>query len=263
MTVRVVQITDVHLTAEPDSKLYGIDTALSLTNTVTAINELSIKPDVVVVTGDIAEDGACSTYIRFRDLMSGLNVPVYVLPGNHDNVSEMRSVLNTDGMYYQSHAQIGGWGILFVHTQVDGHSHGLVDPQELTRVKRDIEDLKGSPVLVALHHTPSMVCPSFGCQLHNADEFTALLDKYSNVKCVIAGHTHNASTVSAGNYIQFTTPSTFAHITHAQLGESSDHEDFWASHHLDGARQGFRVLDLSPNGEIGSDIHWLEGTPSV
>ena len=258
MTIRVAQITDIHLLGESGDKLYGVDTALSLTNTVNVIKKLPKSPDVIVATSDIAEDGAFSTYKRFKELLIDLNISVYVLPGNHDDVSEMESAFNGDRFCYTDKAELQNWGLLFVNSQVEGHSYGYVNANEIVKLEENIRDMEGRPILVALHHTPSTVCPSFGCQLKNSQQFTELLNRYPNVKGVIAGHTHTASELDAGRHIQFTTPSTFAHATHSQLGESVDHEDFWASHSLDGTLQGFRILDLSAEGDIKSNVCWIE-----
>ena len=257
MLIRVAQITDIHLTAKSGSELYGVDTALSLKSIITKIRQLAKRPDVIIATGDLAEDGSGATYERLRELLVGLEIPVYVLPGNHDDISQMRSSFNVDGIFCTSAVKIRNWGFIFINSQVKGHSHGCVSSSEFARIEENILNFDGHPILVALHHTPSNVCPSSGCQLKNSNEFTTLLNSHHNIKGVIAGHTHNASEINAGGHIQFTTPSTFAHASHAQLGESVDHDDFWSSHSLDGSLRGFRILDLYPEGIIRSEVHWL------
>lgn len=257
MTFRVAQITDIHLTAEPGSKLYGVDTALSLQNIVTQIHKLDKKPELIIATGDVAEDGAIKTYQRFCELLEEVKIPVYLLPGNHDDLSNMETVFNNPEFNCVGATAIRDWGFIFVNSKVSYQSHGFVDATALIALEQNIIKMEGQSILVAMHHTPSRVCPSFGCQLENATEFTALLNKHSNVKGVIAGHTHMAFEQNAGQHIQFITPSTFAKATHAQSGESVNHDDFWASHSLDGSQQGFRILDLHPEGTIHSEVHWL------
>lgn len=255
MSLRVVQITDLHLTANPESKLYGVDTTKSLEKVIGAIKGLPKQPDVIVATGDIAEDGSEASYRRLQDLFAGMTIPTYVLPGNHDNATEMRRCFGCAPFYYTSSARIQDWGFVFLDSQVESQSHGRVD---LVELESQLRELDGCPVLIALHHTPTCVCPSNGCKLTNATEFTALLKNYANVIGVIAGHTHTVSEVDAGGHVQFTTPSTFAQAIHAQLGEPVDHDDFWASHRLDGTKQGFRILDLSSQGEIKSQVRWVD-----
>lgn len=240
--------------------MYGVDTALALEKTIAKINNLVNRPDVIIVTGDLAEDGSGTTYQRFRTLLSEgkVTIPVYVLPGNHDDISQMRSAFNGDGIYCTSAEKLGDWGVIFVNSQVIRRSYGYVNPSELAELKKNISSFDGLPILVAIHHTPSELCPSYGCQLKNSEEFTTLINSHENIKGVIAGHIHTASEIDVGSHTQFTTPSTFAHASHAQLGEAEDHNDYWACHSLDGSRQGFRVLDLSSDGSITSEVHWLE-----
>ncbi|MEM7193630.1 MAG: metallophosphoesterase [Pseudomonadota bacterium] len=262
MSLRIAHLTDIHLTENPGQDLYGVDTGLSLSNAIGELGKLRPKPDAIIVTGDVAEVGSVRTYKRFKNLLSDVEVPVYTLPGNHDDYSNMQAELNSDVFHCVSSAVIQRWAFLFVNSQVEGHSHGFVDPAGFTELERNLEKYRQHPVLIALHHTPLKVCPSSGCQLWNSDEFTSLLNRYTNVKGVIAGHTHTDTVLSVGSHIQITTPSVFAHVKHAQTGESADHEDFWASHVLDGSLQGFRILDLSSNGFIKNQLHWYgDSTP--
>ena len=257
MTLRVAQITDIHLTAQPGSELYGVDTAFSLEIVMDEIKQLPTPPDLIIATGDLAEDGSKTTYERLRGILARLEIPVYVLPGNHDNVSNMLACFNVDKIFFTNVTELSNWGFLFVNSQVESHSHGCVSSTEISEIKKYIAEFGNHPILVALHHTPSNVCPSSGCKLLNSVEFTTLLNSHRNIKGVIAGHTHNASEINTEGHVQFTTPSTFAHVSHAQFGEPVDHEDFWASHSLDGSIQGFRILDLFPDGTIRSEVHWI------
>ncbi|MFT5220209.1 MAG: Icc protein [Planctomycetota bacterium] len=257
MSLRVAQITDTHLTAEPGSKLYGVDTALSLQNIIEQIQQLDKKPELIIASGDVAEDGAIETYQRFCGLLAEVKIPIYLLPGNHDDLSNMQTVFNSAEFLCVDATSIHDWGFIFVNSKVADQSHGHVDATALNELEKNIIKMKDQPILVAIHHTPSRVCPSFGCQLENATEFTELLNRHSNVKGVIAGHTHLAFEENTRQHTQYTTPSTFAKATHAQAGESVDHDDFWASHSLDGSQQGFRILDLHPEGGIHSEVHWL------
>lgn len=252
MTIRVVQITDIHLTAEPGSLLYGVDTAESLKNIIDAIAQLTLKPDMVIATGDLAEDGAMSTYERLQDLLAQLCIPVYVLPGNHDDVEKMRACLNRGNLSFTKSANVSDWGFVFVNSQVLGQSHGYLSAKEISELENNISKVGDCPILVAIHHTPSDVCPASECRLTNAEEFTALLNRHKNIKGVIAGHTHTANEFDTGSHIQFTTPSTFAYASHPV-----DLADLPSSHKLDGSLQGFRILDLFPEGSIKSEVRWL------
>ena len=260
LNMHIVQITDIHLTHSEDMELYGVDTGATLEKVVNEIQQLSHPPEIIIATGDLSEDGSERTYLRLRHILGKLNTPVYVLPGNHDDFAQMQLSLNSDNFHCKQFAKIQGWGFIFLNSQVVGQSHGYISADQLSSLENHLCDHNDIPIMVALHHTPSDICPSFGCQLENKKEFFDILNGYKNVKAVIAGHTHNALAQPSNGYVQYTTPSTFAHVKHAQLGETEDHDDFWAAHQLDGNAQAFRSFELLPDGKLTSAVHWIENT---
>jgi Icc protein len=255
-SLRVVQVTDIHLLPEPGSKLYGVDTAIALQLVINAIAQLLPKPDLIIATGDLAEDGSNKTYSRLRKILAGTNLPVYVLSGNHDDSSAMQDALVSRNIKFVDKARLGGWFFVFVNSQAVGESYGFISPAEMSLLKANLEAAGDAPVMVALHHTPMPICLRANCQLQNAVELNNLLDGFRNVKAVIAGHTHIEAEEINGSYIRYTTPSTFAQVDHGQATDS-DTGDFWSSHTMDGSAHGFRVLDLMPDGEVNSQVYWV------
>lgn len=81
-----VQLTDSHMTADGmrTGKTGRGNLADKLTRAVKEINEL--KPDFVVVTGDLVEVGTVGEYETFRRLMSKLTMPWHAVPGNHETL---------------------------------------------------------------------------------------------------------------------------------------------------------------------------------
>ena len=260
MPLRVVQITDLHLLANANAELYGVNTTCALKQVVLAIDALPTQPDLIIVTGDIAETGTKAEYQQAQELLACLKIPVFVLPGNHDDVANMEAAFDEPDFHYRPSVQFGNWGFIFINSQVVGDSHGLVNRQSIQQLTHNITAMADCYIVVALHHPPANICPSSGCCLNNGPELTVLLNQHANIKAVISGHTHDAAEINAGNHTQYTTPSTFSFAKHAQLGDVTDHEDFWAAHTLDGSIHGFRTLDLYADGSIQSQVHWLENS---
>lgn len=255
---RIIQISDIHLTAYPNQDLYGVDTANSLERAITDIQNLEPAADLIIVTGDITEDGSETSYLRFAKLMEALNCPVYVLSGNHDLPANMASVFATSPIIkYQQHIELNGWHLLLLDSQVPGEEFGQLDNNQLLQLEQGLENAGQAPVLVALHHTPGKVCPSSGCQLHQPEDLLHMLSEAPNVQAVIAGHTHNDSDQSVNGIRVLTCPSTFAYAHHAQVEDNVDHEDFWASHQLDINRQGYRIIDINGAEITATRIAWF------
>jgi Icc protein len=256
-TLRVAQITDIHLQAEVGSKLFGVDTAATLGEVIGAIGKLWPVPDLVIVTGDLADDGSKATYSRLRKILATTKLPVYVLAGNHDDFDEMHESLVGDNIYFESMLRLDEWAFMFVNSRVEGEPFGWIDPHEQSRLENNLNRVDDLPVLIALHHSPMAICSSAGCQLKNAGDFTRLVESFPGIKGVIGGHTHTAAEEKHSSHTQYTSPSSFAQVLHDQPRDKNAGEGFWRMHRLKQRSHGFRVLDLHPEGQISSELHWL------
>ena len=256
--MRVVQITDLHLTESADLPLNGVNTTKTLEKVLQQVEILEKPADLMIITGDIAQGGSVQTYRRFKEIMSYFDKPIYVLPGNNDDPLTMKSVLNSDGFHAVGQAVVGYWGFVFLDSKVEGQTYGRLSSEQMLKLEENLESMKDQPVLVALHHCPSHVCTFPGCSFRKSQELADLLNQYPNAKATIAGHTHHAHEFDAGNHIQFTTPSTYTHIEHKSLNSNDEYPDFASAHVFNSKIHAFRTLDLFENGSIQSDVHWIK-----
>ena len=67
-SVSILQITDLHLLPDADSRLLGVDTAASL-DAVLRAALAEHAADALLVTGDIAHEPTSATYARARGLI--------------------------------------------------------------------------------------------------------------------------------------------------------------------------------------------------
>ena len=87
----VAQITDLHLGFDPGNP--DEYNRQRLDQTLRALAALTPRPDLLLVTGDIADNGDDGdSYERFRDAIAGLPFPVCPAMGNHDNRGMFRAV---------------------------------------------------------------------------------------------------------------------------------------------------------------------------
>jgi 3',5'-cyclic AMP phosphodiesterase CpdA len=81
--IHIAQITDCHLPADPKQAYRGIDPYKNLQTLLTKVK--SLKPDLVLASGDLSEDGSQGSYTALKHLLNSIDVPVLALPGNHDD----------------------------------------------------------------------------------------------------------------------------------------------------------------------------------
>lgn len=261
--MRMLQITDCHLLPEVGAKIYGADTFRSLGSVLQSALALPERPDLVVATGDLSEDGSDASYQRLRQILLDAGLPVYVIAGNHDSVEAMRRSLVGGAIRMVPWLDAGAWRVVFVDSKVAGESYGYLEKAELRRLGETLSADSERPAIVCLHHSPIRPCPSTGCHLKNDDEFIAVLDLHANARAVLAGHSHVELERRIQHATLLTTPATSSQCVHAQAGEPVDHQDFWSSHRFDASRHGFRMLSLHRDGRFDSSVHWASRDQAV
>ncbi len=128
LPVRLLQVTDPHLFGDESQTIYGVATAVSFRKVLAeAFAPGTPRPDAILVTGDIADDHTAAAYANFRRALQPYGLPVFCLPGNHDEPGLMTGLVNGDGFQYGGTAEFGAWSAVFIDTHVHGRPEGRVD----------------------------------------------------------------------------------------------------------------------------------------
>jgi 3',5'-cyclic AMP phosphodiesterase CpdA len=229
MTTFLVQLTDLHI-REPGRLAYGrIDTAPYLTQAVQSVLALRQPPDAVVLTGDLTDFGRPDEYAYLARLIEPLTMPVYLMPGNHDDRDQMRrsfpshTYLGTEG-FIQYTVKIGDLRLIALDTVVHGKPEGRLCAERLAWLADALEKHRNEPVVVALHHPPFETLIGHMDQiglLEGSSELEALIARYPNVERLISGHLHRNIDVRFGGSIAMTCPG-IAHQVALDLDPGAD-----------------------------------------
>src|SRR5688572_2871322 len=90
---RIIQMSDLHLLAEINDTLLNVPTHESVKSLIDLIWHDSTKPDLIILSGDISQDGSKNSYLHAINLFKKLNLPIYTTPGNHDDNSVLMHLL--------------------------------------------------------------------------------------------------------------------------------------------------------------------------
>jgi Icc protein len=249
-SVRLLQVTDPHLFGDEARKIYGVTTAVSLRKVLAeAFAPGTPRPAAILVTGDIADDHSAAAYDNFRRALRPYGLPVFCLPGNHDEPGLMVDLVDGDGFQYGGTAEFGAWGAVFIDTHVHGRPEGRVEQTELSRLESALHAFGDRPILVCLHHPPLPVGSTWldGVGLRNASELLAVIERYPTVRAVLGGHVHQAFERRHGHALVLATPSTCAQFT-----------PLTAHCVMDLRPPGYRWLELLPDGQLRTEVSWLQ-----
>lgn len=254
--VRIAHITDMHLLGDPDGRVLGIDPFAAFERVLALIAREDPRPDIVIASGDLSDDGSAESYRRLRAALLEIGVPVHCVPGNHDLLDPMREHLIGDPIHLTPSVAIGAWRIVLLNSQVPGQGHGRLDPGELEILRGALEDATEPHALLCLHHPPLDLCSMPICRLENAAEVLELAERHPSLRVVIAGHVHLAHDEERGSLRHLVTPSTVVQGEHPSGPDVPEPHMFAKVHRLDTSRRGFRRLDLHADGSIETEVLW-------
>lgn len=208
----LAQISDLHL-GEPARD--GSDPEGCLRAVVKALGRLPDPPDAVLVSGDLAEHAKPKQYRLAAKAIGKLGVPIYGLPGNHDDRATMREVLGYPGegdepLDYA--VDLGPLRLVVVDSTIPGEDRGGFEPGQLERLDAE---LAASPhaAIVAMHHPPltTAMADWDGVNLPVSDRnaLAAVIARHPRVKAIVAGHLHRVAVSTLAGRPVLAAPSTF------------------------------------------------------
>ena len=212
---RILQLSDLHLFADPDERLKGIPTRDLLRSVVTRIQLSGVALDHVVVTGDQAHDDLTATYEAVREILRPWLDRLWLLPGNHDERAVMRSVF-PDRIAGEGSERIdfafraGDWLCLGLDTQVTGEVLGRIDADQIEWIRQQLRANQPQGAVLFMHHPPVTI----GCAwldrigLEGKGLLHDLLLADERIRLVCCGHVHHESAQRVGAAEVVTTPST-------------------------------------------------------
>jgi 3',5'-cyclic-AMP phosphodiesterase len=226
MTI-IAQLSDIHLAVGADGEVDDRSGPVrALRNAVSSLLALPERPDCLVLTGDLADNGLPAEYARLHALLSPLPMPVFPMPGNHDDRAVLRTVFSDhlavaaargDGdpqAPFQYAVEVDGVRLVCCDTIVPGKTRGQLDAERLDWLDATLAAAPDTPTVVATHHPPFPVGVRFldKLALHDPAAFGAVLARHPQVERVISGHVHRASAGSIGGITATTCPSTYRQI---------------------------------------------------
>ena len=242
--LRVVQISDLHLKAQPGSRLWGVDVDDSLNAVLAHIRERDPAPDFILVTGDLVGDEPAA-YDRLLQVLESLDLPAYCLPGNHDFPAVMSRKLHGGIVRWKRYFVAGHWQFVLLDSSFPGTPDGHLASGELGLLDTVMATDLDRHTLVCLHHNPLPVGTAWldTMTVSNGAALFAVLDRYPQVRAVAWGHTHGEFASRRGNVLLLAAPAT-----------SIQFKPDAPQPQVDDLLPGYRWFELYPDGAIKTGV---------
>lgn len=208
----LVQLSDLHIGASEN----GFDPVPHVEAVVEAVRALPNRPDAVLVSGDLTDDGAEDGYLLARELLQRLEAPLYVLPGNHDDRGRLRSAFDLPGdgsepVRYS--ADVGELRLVVFDSNVPGQDPGRYDPEQLRWLDAELGAEPDRPTLLALHHPPLVTGIQEWDEINlEAGQIPLLADvvsRHPQLRAIVGGHLHRVAASALAGVPVLAAPSTY------------------------------------------------------
>jgi 3',5'-cyclic-AMP phosphodiesterase len=229
---RILHLSDTHATATGFDE-DGVDALAGLDQILRDCRHLS-GLDLVVVSGDIADDGSAQGCALVRERIAQFaadrGIPHVYTTGNHDRRPGFTAALGTghrdardaetgvllDGLDDERAAvsTVNGLRVITLDSLVPGSGHGVVSQAQLDALAGILHDPAPAGTIVALHHPPVYTASApwtIEAGLRNRDELAAAIAD-SDVVAVLCGHFHLQLTGRLGAATVWATPGVVTRI---------------------------------------------------
>lgn len=230
--MRIAQFSDLHL--KPAGQLYEglVDSNGMAEAAIETLNRLWPPPDVVLISGDIVDDGEAGDYALARQMLAAIAPPVLAIPGNHDEREAFRCAfagqrsMTASGPVHFVVGDLGPVRIIGFDITVPGAHHGAVEDAALAWLEQALEAEPDRPTVIMMHQPPFEsgipFIDDYNCA--GGERLAALIRRFPAVERVLCGHIHRSMQLRFGGTLLMTAPSTTTAIAlrlHADASPAS------------------------------------------
>jgi 3',5'-cyclic AMP phosphodiesterase CpdA len=195
----IAHISDFHVFADrPETKMVRLDAEAAARKVVDDIVRFRPALDAVMFTGDLVDGGAARDYALLTDILAPIEVPVIMVPGNHDKRAALRAAFSgrlsfESGRFLNYETRIGALRVLALDTLIEGRTEGALERESLDWLAGRLARPHDGPTLIVMHHPP------FPSGIESLDrmalvggraEMAEMVRAFNGPLAILAGHIH-------------------------------------------------------------------------
>lgn len=257
--MKLIHLTDPHFVPH-GRKLYGLDPAARLRAAIEDIQRRQRDARFVLITGDLAHEGDVAAYVALRAVLATLELPYYLLLGNHDARAAFCGVfpeaaLDAHG-FVQQVLETEAGPFLLLDTHQPGTHQGWYCETRLAWLDAQLAALGGRRAFLAMHHPPLAVglpaMDAFG--LVQQPAFAEVLARHGNVRHIFFGHIHRPVHGAFGG-ITFSTQRALNHQVAPCFVETPGR--ILGSHEP----PAYSIVSIDPDQLLIHEVEFLDASP--
>lgn len=190
------QITDIHIGFEP-----GNPDEPNLHRLRAVLERLFDGPnqiDLLLLTGDLTENGDAESYVHLRAALASAPCPVLPIPGNHDDRAALAQAfpqLGEAGGFQHYVHDAGDLRLLLLDTIEPKRHGGAFCDARAAWLSQRLAEARDRPTMIVMHHPPFV--SGIDWMDPDPDEpwiarFAEATRGHAQIKTVLCGHLHRS-----------------------------------------------------------------------
>jgi 3',5'-cyclic-AMP phosphodiesterase len=213
--VLLVQFSDLHVGGNEN----GVDPIPRLQAVIEAVRGLPNRPDAVLVSGDLADDGSEENYRVAREMLESLDLRLHVLPGNHDDRGRIRAAFDLPGegdepVNYS--VDVGELRLVLFDSNVPGRDPGSYDAGRLAWLERELAAQPERPTVLAVHHPPLATgiaeWDAINLDRRDREALGGVVARHPQLRAIVGGHLHRVAASTLSGCPVLAVPSTYLQV---------------------------------------------------
>ncbi|TMK58034.1 MAG: phosphodiesterase [Actinobacteria bacterium] len=211
----IVQLSDIHIGGSEDGK----DPMPRVEAVIEAVRSLPNAPDAVLVSGDLTDHGTAKEYEVIRAMLGRLELPLYVLPGNHDDRGRLRATFDLPGEGEEPirySVDVGELRVVLLDSNVPGRDPGAYDDERLSWLDAELAAEPERPTLLAVHHTPLatgiLEWDAINLEVRDREALGAVVARHPQLRAIVGGHLHRVAVSALGGCPVLSAPSAYLQV---------------------------------------------------
>lgn len=208
----LVQLSDLHIGGDEN----GMDPIPRLEAVIEAVRALPNRPDAVLVSGDLTDDGTADGYRVAKEMLARLEVPLHVIPGNHDDRARLREAFELPGSGDEPinySVQIGELRLVAFDSIVPGQDPGDFPSDQLRWLDEELAAGPAAPTLLALHHPPLSTgiaeWDAINLLAPQREALATVVARHPQLLGIVGGHLHRVAASALAGRPVLAAPSTY------------------------------------------------------
>ena len=213
----IIQISDTHI-SEPDTSVpHTLERISVLKSFVDHVSAMDEKPDLILHTGDVSQNGKPEEYKIVESILKSVGVPVFFALGNRDldvnlieTLKDLGGARLANGFLIYS---IDGFPVRLIamDTQKRNSRIGTVCSVRLDILDKLLKEQPNTPTAIFMHHpafhVPTSKYPFQFSDTSTADSFLEMVASHRQIVQLFCGHMHRQFSVKLKTCTASITPS--------------------------------------------------------